>query len=286
MSSEEERVKVDAIVVGGGPAGCTAAYCMAREGLDVILIERGEYAGSKNVSGLLYGSILDEIIPGFYEKAPLERPVTRRSFVFIDHDSHLLLDFGTLRWAVPPYNNTFVVYRSKFDRWYASMAEEAGASVLDGTVADGLIYEGNGKEKKVTGVNLRGEEAFYCDCVVLADGANGILRDRVVREMDIHPGKIPQTYGIGVKEIIGISKERIEERFHLEKGEGAAIELIGSPFEGLVGGGFIYTGKEGGILDFIWSKPERYHTGLQESPLCERVSEGGGASRILGPSHP
>src|SRR5438094_7966206 len=41
----------DAIVVGAGPAGSSAALAMARAGLQVALIERGEYPGAKNVSG-------------------------------------------------------------------------------------------------------------------------------------------------------------------------------------------------------------------------------------------
>ncbi len=251
MSNDEDRVEVDAIVVGGGPAGCTAAYCMAKEGLEVILIERGEYAGSKNVSGLLYGSVLNDIMPGFYEGAPVERPVAKRSFVFLDKDAHTLLDFGTQKWSVPPYNNTFVVYRSQFDRWYATIAEEAGASLLDGTVVDNLLYEGDGEEKKVIGVEVRGEEVFYCDCVVLADGANAMVSEAAVQELGISRGRIPQEYGLGVKEVIGLPREKIEDRFHLEKGEGAALEFVGSPFEGLMGGGFIYTAKESLSIGFL-----------------------------------
>ena len=41
----------DAIVVGAGLAGSTAAYCMAKAGLSVLILERGDTAGSKNVTG-------------------------------------------------------------------------------------------------------------------------------------------------------------------------------------------------------------------------------------------
>lgn len=43
--------KFDAIVVGAGVAGTVAAYIMAKAGLDVLVIERGNSAGSKNMTG-------------------------------------------------------------------------------------------------------------------------------------------------------------------------------------------------------------------------------------------
>ena len=39
--------KFDSIVVGAGPAGVSAAITMAKAGLNVALLERGEYAGAK-----------------------------------------------------------------------------------------------------------------------------------------------------------------------------------------------------------------------------------------------
>src|SRR5690242_15219845 len=70
----------DAIVVGAGPAGCSAALAMARAGLHVALIERGEYAGAKNVSGAaLYApGLLADLLPNYGEEAPVERFLTRR----------------------------------------------------------------------------------------------------------------------------------------------------------------------------------------------------------------
>ena len=79
----EERVKVDLIVVGGGPAGLMAAAAAAKEGLDVVVVERGEYSGAKNVGGLLYGTILSELIPDFHERAPIERFVSKRILTFL-----------------------------------------------------------------------------------------------------------------------------------------------------------------------------------------------------------
>ncbi len=250
-SMEEEKVKVDAIVVGGGPAGLTAAYVLAQAGVDVVILERGEYAGAKNVSGLLYSSVINEIMPEFFKDAPLERPVCIRSIAFLDMDGHCSLSFGTRDWSTPPYNNTFVVYRAKFDRWLAAKVESAGGTVVDGTVAEELIWEREGPAARVVGVRVRGGDEFYSDVVLLADGANGLVTESAFAAGGLSPGKVPQSYALGVKEVISLPRERIEDRFHLERDEGAAMDFIGSPFGGLIGGGFLYTGKDTLALGFI-----------------------------------
>lgn len=242
--SGEDQVKVDAIVVGGGPAGLASALTMAQKGLEVVLIERGEYAGSKNVGGLLYGTILNELLPNAFEKAPIERPVSRRSIAYLGQGQHMTLDFGADAWSEPPYNNTYIVNRSQFDRWFAGQVEDAGANLLEGMVVDDLIYEGTNGSKKVIGVKLRGDEEFYADVVVLAEGANCLVTQKAREALGLKSGRHVQEYAVGVKEIITLPKEKIEDRFNLEPHEGAALDFVGYPFEGLVGGGFIYTAKE------------------------------------------
>ena len=71
--------KFDAIVVGAGVAGTVAGYVMAQAGLDVLVIERGNSAGSKNMTGgRLYAHSLERIMPGFAQeiRLPEFRPVT------------------------------------------------------------------------------------------------------------------------------------------------------------------------------------------------------------------
>ena len=75
MSSEE---KFDAIVVGGGLAGSAAALTMARAGLDVMMVERGKFCGSKNSSGgRLYGHSLEKLIPKLRLNVRLRRNACR-----------------------------------------------------------------------------------------------------------------------------------------------------------------------------------------------------------------
>ena len=76
----DKPVTVDAVVVGAGPAGSAAALELARAGRDVIIVERGPFPGAKNVyGGVVYGRILDEVVPQWWTEAPVQRWVTRRS---------------------------------------------------------------------------------------------------------------------------------------------------------------------------------------------------------------
>jgi electron transfer flavoprotein-quinone oxidoreductase len=239
-----DEVKVDAIVVGGGPAGLAAALTMAREKLEVILVERGEYAGSKNVGGLMYGTVLNRLIPDAFKRAPIERPVSKRAIAYLGETQHLTLEFGAEEWSRPPFNNTYIVNRSQFDRWLAKEVEKEGVSLLEGMVCDDLVYEGSGSSRKAVGVQLRGGETLRADAVVLAEGANCLVTRKATQALGMSEGIHPQEFAVGVKEIIGLPRAKIEDRFNLEPHEGAAMDFVGIPFTGMVGGGFIYTAKE------------------------------------------
>ena len=119
--------KFTAIVVGAGPAGSTAAYLLAREGLDVLLIEKGDTPGSKNMfGGRMYSYALNRIMPDFWEEAPLERPVAREIITLMDDEKSVSVTYRDENWLHPPYHS-WVLLRADFDAWLASKAEEAGA---------------------------------------------------------------------------------------------------------------------------------------------------------------
>ncbi len=225
----------DAIVVGAGPAGSTAAMVMAQKGLNVVLIERGEYAGAKNVSGgALYDTrLLERLYPGFHKTAAIERHISRRVLGFISTDHLLTMDFRCDHFSKAPYSG-YTVIRPKLDQWIAQKAQDAGALLLTDTVVDGLIKE----DGRVKGVYTRcAEGALYANVVIAADGVNSLLAKQAGLQRTFEAHEI----SLGVKEIIEFGRAKIDERFQLNANEGAAYEIVGSATKNVNGGAFLYT---------------------------------------------
>lgn len=238
----EERF--DVIVVGAGPAGLSAAYTAGKAGLKVIVFERGEFPGSKNMmGGILYRHAMDEIIPGFWKEAPLERHIVEHRYWLLSKDSGSSFSFRSKDFGKEPYNG-FSVLRAKFDRWFAEKTVEAGALLVPETLVEKLIK----KNGAVVGVQTGREEGdVYAPVVILADGANSLL----ARDAGIHEEWRGDEMGLGVKEIISLPKETIENRFNLDGKEGVSIQLLGEVTKGMVGGGLIYTNVDSISLGVI-----------------------------------
>ncbi len=228
--------KFDVIVVGAGPAGTTASYILAKAGLDVILIERGAYPGAKNVfGGIFYTPILNRLIPNFWEEAPVERHIKGIKIFLLSENNAVSIGVESEEHNKPPYNNSFTVSRAKFDQWYAKRAEEAGAFLITNTVVDDLLWENS----KVVGVKARGEEGdIYADVVIVADGVNSLL----AKKAGLRDDYVPRQVAMGMKEVIELPREVIEERFHLSGNEGVELKyMAGDATKGIWGGGNIYT---------------------------------------------
>ncbi|MUP50600.1 FAD-dependent oxidoreductase [uncultured Megasphaera sp.] len=231
MSSEE---KFDAIVVGGGLAGSAAALAMARGGLDVMLVERGKFCGAKNTSGgRLYGHSLEKLVPNFAEEAPIERKITQERLSLMTAGGALSFQYESENLHNLKYPS-YSVLRSKFDKWLADKAEEEGVMVATGLLVDELVVE----DGKVIGINCGGEEVD-ADVVILADGVNSLLAQKLGMKQELAAKDV----AVGVKEVIELGEDVINERFGLRNGEGAAWMIAGDPTGGNLGGGFIYTNK-------------------------------------------
>ena len=231
--------KFDVIVVGAGPSGNAAAYTLAKAGVSVLQIERGESPGTKNVQGaILYASALEEIIPDFRDSAPLERHVAEQRMWMMDEGEVCTgMTPRDARFSKPPYNR-YTIIRARFDRWFSGMVKKAGALVICETTVIELLRDAQGK---VIGVRTEREQGdVFADCVILADGANALLGSRAGLRPDIKA----EDMALVAKEVLFLPKETLDARFNLSGDEGVVIELAGNITHGMVGTGFLYTNKD------------------------------------------
>ncbi len=246
----------DAIVVGAGPSGNAATYTLAKAGLKVLQIERGEYPGSKNVQGaILYAQALEQIIPDFRDDAPLERHIIEQRMWMLDDNSFVGTHYRSDDYNKPPYNR-YTIIRAQFDKWFSSKVRAAGALLICETTVEELLMDGN----RCIGVRCdRQGGEVYADVVILADGVNSTLARKAGFHAELKPGNV----ALAVKEILFMPEEVIQQRFNIKGEEGVVIELMGTVTEGMVGTGFLYTNKDsltiglGCMLDDFKNNPQR-----------------------------
>ena len=236
--------KFDAIVVGAGLAGLAAAYTMAGRGMNVAVVERGDYPGSKNVmGGVLYRQPTAEVFPEFWREAPLERAIVEQDIWVLSEDAAVKTGHRAQAWAAEPHN-AYTVLRAKFDKWLAQKVEGAGVLVIPGTTVVDLLKDGRGR---VIGLRTnRPEGDLLANIVILADGAVSLLGEK----LGLHPRWTSRQLALAVKEVLappGKRDERarlIEQRFGLRPGEGLTIEMYGAVTQGMVGTAFLYTNTD------------------------------------------
>ena len=270
--------RFDVVIVGAGPAGLSAGLVLARGGARVLILERGEYPGSKNVmGGVLYRHQLDELLPGAWREAPIERTIVEQNYWLLTPESAVTFGYRTPRWADDPPNN-FTVLRAKFDPWFAKKVEEAGATIITRTTVVDLIHDDRGRVVGVVAGRPEGE--VYADVVILAEGVNNLLTQKA----GLHDDWAMNEAALAVKEVIELPREKIEDRFGLEPGQGATVEMLGDATAGMLGMGFLYTNKESvsfgvGVLvkHLVYSQmnPNQLLERLKQHPKVRKLIEGG-----------
>ena len=233
----------DVIVVGAGCAGSVAAYVAASAGKSVLMVERGNYAGAKNMTGgRIYSHSLKEVFPDFEQEAPLERKITHERIALMDHESAMTIDFTSPELAREGADS-YSVLRGPFDQWLAEKAEEAGVEAIYGIPVEELIKNESGR---VIGVRA-GEDEITGQVVILCEGTNSMLAERCLG----NPRPKANQMAVGIKETFELPASTIEDRFLTPEGEGAAMLFVGDCTNGHVGGGFMYANKESISLGLV-----------------------------------
>jgi electron-transferring-flavoprotein dehydrogenase len=299
VAAEREKLEVDVLIVGAGPAGLACALDLARliqqhdasgarpelSAENIYVLEKGRELGAHQLSGaILDPRGLRELVPDFEKSAPLDTPVTDDAAYFLSARSAWKFPI-----TPPPLRNhgNYVVSLNKLVKWLGGLVEKAGVNVFTQFGGAQLIYEGDGIAGVITedkGVDKNGRPKdnytpgyeLRARITVLAEGPRGSLTKDLVNKRKLD-GLNPQIYAIGIKELWEVPPERIRA--------GYVAHTLGWPLDAsLYGGGWIYGMRENrvslGLVTGLEYHHPRFdpHEAFQKfktHPFIRRVIEGG-----------
>lgn len=264
---------VDVIVVGAGPAGVTAAMTLSKANKKVLLVDRGNSAGDKNMfGGVVYAKQTAEIFPSFWDEAPVERPVNiQKIYMLTDYNSTVIESETAEKGSY----KAFTVNRSKWDKWCVDQAVRTGAYFAPKTLVKSLLVD----KGRVIGIETD-REKFYAQIVIIADGVNSVLAKQIGLRNEIEDKDVT----LAVKEVIKLPKDVLCDRFGIDENGGCGCKIIGGPLKDVFAMGFMYTNKDsvsiglGISLDDLKSKkitPYELLDELKAHPSIAKLLKGG-----------
>ena len=291
---DRETLEVDILIVGGGPAGLSAAIRLAQlqkvhggEPLSIAVLEKAREAGAHTLSGaILDPSTLAELIPDFVARgAPLATPVERDQVYLLTERSRFRLPI-----VPPPLRNhgNYVISLSNLVRWLAAQAEAESIDFFSGFAGQEVLMEGSrviGVRTGDRGVGKHGEHKpnyeagvdIHAKMTIFCDGVRGNLTKQLIERLGLDTGREPQQYAIGLKELWEIPRDRIAP--------GTVMHTLGYPLrQEEFGGAFIYAMPDGQLsigfvagLDYAdpLFDPHTAFNRLKLHPLVKEMLRGG-----------
>src|SRR5215211_3359428 len=250
-----EELEVDVLIVGGGPAGMSAALRLAQlqkaqggEPLAIAVLEKAREAGAHMLSGaMLDPSALKELVPDFKERgAPLVSEVHHEHVYFLTKTSKVPFPI-----IPPPLQNhgNYIISLNRFVKWMAGLVEAEGIDLFAGFPAAEILYDDDrvvGVRTRDQGIDKHGAKKstfepgvdIKAKVTILCDGVRGNLTKALVRRLALDAGRQPQLYALGIKELWELPKDRIEA--------GTVIHTLGYPLKmEEFGGAFLYAMPDG-----------------------------------------
>ena len=290
-----ESMDYDVVIVGAGPAGLSAAIRLKQLGqqsgheISVCVLEKGSEVGAHILSGaVLDPSGLNDLIPDWKDKgAPVETAVTDDRFYFFTKSS----GFRIPNFLFPPLmsnHGNYIVSLGNLARWLGQQAEALGVEIYPGfpahelLIADGVVKgvitgdlgvakDGHHKSDYTPGMELRGKYTLF------AEGARGSLSKELGARFGLHEGRDPQKFGVGLKELWELPKDRHHK--------GLVVHGFGWPLEEDTGGGlFMYHwGENFCSIGFVvhlnysnpWLEPFSEFQRAKTHPAIRKFLEGG-----------
>jgi len=227
VSMERYADEADVVIVGGGPAGMSAAIRLKQlandagnEEFRVCVIEKAASVGGHILSGAcLEPRALNELIPDWAERgAPLKTPVTEDKFAILTATGRLSVPIFK---GLPMHNHgNYIIRMGHFVEWLGQQAEELGVEIYPGFAASEVLYNEDGSVGGVAtndvGIAKDGSPKdsfepgmeFRAKCTIFSEGCRGHLAKGVMSKFDLNKDNQGQIYGIGIKELWQVEAEK------------------------------------------------------------------------------